>query len=87
MPLAQICMLEGRTEGQKRAVSEKATPALHQTVGAPKETIRAWSHDVPRTRWGIAGVSAKDLEPDTQTQGNGCCRGRSLRPCSATTLS
>jgi 4-oxalocrotonate tautomerase len=49
MPFAQIYMLEGRTEEQKRAVIEKVTLALHEAVGAPKEN------------WGIAGQTAKDL--------------------------
>ncbi|HOB68089.1 2-hydroxymuconate tautomerase [Ottowia sp.] len=61
MPFAQIYMLEGRTEEQKRAVIEKVSQALHEAVGAPKETIRVWIHDVPKTNWGIAGKTAKDL--------------------------
>jgi 4-oxalocrotonate tautomerase len=61
MPFAQIYMLEGRTEEHKRAVIEKVTTALHEAVGAPKETIRILIQDVPKTNWGIAGTSAKDL--------------------------
>ena len=61
MPFAQSYMLEGRTEDQKRAVIEKVTQALHEAVGAPKEAIRVWIHDMPKENWGIAGVSAKDL--------------------------
>ena len=61
MPFAQIYMLEGRTEDQKRAVIEKVTAALVEAVGAPKETVRVWIHDVPKENWGIAGTSAKDL--------------------------
>jgi len=61
MPFAQIYMLEGRTEDQKRAVIEKVTAALQDAVGAPKEAIRVWIQDVPKQNWGIAGVSAKDL--------------------------
>jgi 4-oxalocrotonate tautomerase len=34
---------------------------LHEAVGAPKETIRILIQDIPKTNWGIAGVSAKDL--------------------------
>ena len=30
MPFAQIYMIEGRTEEQKRAVIEKVTQALHE---------------------------------------------------------
>ena len=61
MPFVQIYMLEGRTEEQKRAVIEKVTAALHEAVGAPKEAIRVWIHDMPKENWGIAGVSAKEL--------------------------
>ncbi len=61
MPFAQVHMIEGRTEEQKRAVIEKVTQALIEAVGAPKESVRVWIHDVPKTNWGIAGVSAKDL--------------------------
>ncbi len=61
MPFAQIFLLEGRTEEQKRAVIEKVTEALIGAVGAPKENVRVWIQDVPKENWGIAGVSAKDL--------------------------
>ncbi len=61
MPFAQIYLLEGRTEEQKRAVIQKVTQALMEAVGAPKENVRVWIHDVPKTNWGIAGTTAKDL--------------------------
>ncbi|ENO84465.1 2-hydroxymuconate tautomerase [Thauera linaloolentis] len=61
MPFAQIYMIEGRSEEQKRAVIEKVTQALVDAVGAPKENVRVWIHDVPKENWGIAGATAKDL--------------------------
>jgi 4-oxalocrotonate tautomerase len=61
MPFAQIYLMEGRTEDQKRAVIEKVTAALVEAVGAPKENVRVWIQEVPKANWGIAGVSAKDL--------------------------
>jgi 4-oxalocrotonate tautomerase len=61
MPLAKIYLLEGRSEDQKRAVIEKVTEALQIAVGAPKEAVRVVITDVPKTNWGIAGKSAKDL--------------------------
>lgn len=61
MPFAQIYLIEGRSEEQKRAVIEKVSQALSEAVGAPKENIRVLIHDVPKTNWGIAGQSAKDL--------------------------
>ena len=61
MPFAQIYMIEGRTEDQKRAVIEKVTAALVEATGTPIANVRVWIQDVPKENWGIAGVSAKDL--------------------------
>lgn len=60
MPFAQIYMIEGRTEAQKKAVIEKVTQALVEAVGAPVNTVRVLIQEVPAAHWGIAGVSAKD---------------------------
>ncbi len=61
MPFAQIFLIEGRTEEQKRAVIERVTDALIEAVGAPRENVRVWIQEVPKENWGIAGKSAKDL--------------------------
>lgn len=61
MPFAQIYMIEGRTEEQKRAVIEKVSAALVDATGAPIANVRVWIQEVPKENWGIAGVSAKDL--------------------------
>jgi 4-oxalocrotonate tautomerase len=61
MPFAQIYMIQGRTEDQKRAVIEKVSAALVEATSAPKETVRVWITEVPNTNWGIAGQTAKDL--------------------------
>jgi len=61
MPFAQVYMMEGRTEDQKRAVIEKVSGALVEATGAPKDAIRVWITEVPKSNWGIAGQTAKDL--------------------------
>ena len=61
MPFAQIYLLEGRSEEQKRAVIEKVTQALVEALDAPIENVRVWIHDMPKSNWGIAGKTAKDL--------------------------
>ena len=61
MPFAQIYMIEGRTEEQKRAVIEKVTEALVEAVGARARTCVCGSTTCPRENWGIAGRSAKEL--------------------------
>ena len=61
MPFAQIYLMEGRTDEQKRAVIENVTKALVEAVGAPVENVRVWIHEVPKTQWGIAGKTAAEL--------------------------
>ncbi len=61
MPFAQIYMIEGRTEDQKRSVIEKVSQAIVDATGAPKDAVRVWIQEVPKTNWGIAGRTAKDL--------------------------
>jgi 4-oxalocrotonate tautomerase len=61
MPFAQIYMLEGRTEAQKKAVIEKVSEALVEALDAPMSNVRVWIQEVPKENWGISGVTAKDL--------------------------
>lgn len=61
MPFAQIYLLEGRTEEQKRAVIEKVTDALCDALDAKRDTVRVLVLDVPKAQWGIGGKTAKDL--------------------------
>lgn len=60
-PFAQLFLIEGRSEEQKRAVIENLTQALEEATGAARQGIRAWITEVPKTNWGIAGKTAKDL--------------------------
>lgn len=61
MPLAQIYLLEGRTEEQKATAIEKVTDALCDSLGAPRETVRVILIDMPKANWGIGGRTAKSL--------------------------
>jgi 4-oxalocrotonate tautomerase len=59
MPIAQLYLIEGRSEQQKRAVIEKVTQALVEAIGVPKESVRVLIQDVPKENWGIAGTIAQ----------------------------
>lgn len=61
MPFAQIYLLEGRTEEQKRAVIEKVTDALCEAIDVRRDTVRVMVLEVPKAQWGIGGKTAKDL--------------------------
>ena len=61
MPFAQIYIMEGRTEEQKKVLIEKVSQAMAEALGAPLENTRVWIQDVPKAQWGIGGKTAKDL--------------------------
>jgi len=61
MPFAQIYLIEGRTEEQKKLLIEKVSVAMSEALGAPLENTRVWIQDVPKAQWGIGGKSAKEL--------------------------
>jgi 4-oxalocrotonate tautomerase len=61
MPIANINIMEGRSDEQKEAMVEEVTAAISRTIGAPEETIRVLINDVSKQNWGIGGTSAKKL--------------------------
>ncbi len=61
MPFAQVFLIEGRSEAQKKALIEKVSAAMAEAVGAPLENTRVWIQEVPKEQWGIGGKTAKDL--------------------------
>jgi len=62
MPLIQVTMIEGRTAEQKHALLAAITQAVHETIGAPVDSIRAWVTDVPGDQFMTAGVLASDRQ-------------------------
>lgn len=42
MPFIQVNMGSGRTPEQKRAMLDGIVEAVHQSLGAPYESIRVW---------------------------------------------
>lgn len=55
MPLVQITMAEGRTPEQKRALLAAVTEAVHDSIGAPVESVRAWVVEVQPSAYMAAG--------------------------------
>jgi 4-oxalocrotonate tautomerase len=60
MPLVEIHLLEGRTDDQKKALLTAVTAAVHESIGAPLETIRVWVRDFSPKEYMAAGVLATD---------------------------
>ena len=53
-------MLEGRNDDQKRALVEKVTAAVSETVNAPKENITVVIEEMSKNHYAVAGVRASD---------------------------
>jgi len=62
MPLIQVNMLEGRTAAQKKAMLNAITNAVHESIGAPINSIRVWIHEFPDTDFMAGGVLARERE-------------------------
>ena len=60
MPLVEIHLLEGRTDDQKKALLTAVTMAVHDSIGAPLESIRVWVQEFSPRDYMIAGVLAAD---------------------------
>jgi 4-oxalocrotonate tautomerase len=56
MPLIEVHLLEGRTEDQKKALLTAISKAVHESIGAPVETIRIWIKEFTPKDYMAAGV-------------------------------
>ncbi|WP_163650731.1 MULTISPECIES: 2-hydroxymuconate tautomerase [Gammaproteobacteria] len=61
MPVAQINILEGRSDEQKEALIREVTDALCRSLGAPVESVRIIITEMPKQHFGIGGQSARKL--------------------------
>lgn len=60
MPLIEIHLLEGRTDDQKKALLTAVSSAVHDSIGAPLESIRVWIQEFSPKDYMIAGVLAAE---------------------------
>ncbi|MCD1646681.1 2-hydroxymuconate tautomerase [Marinobacter adhaerens] len=61
MPVAQINILEGRSDEQKEMLIREVTDAISRSLGAPAESVRIIITEMPKQHFGIGGQSAKKL--------------------------
>jgi 4-oxalocrotonate tautomerase len=60
MPLIEIHLLEGRSDEQKKVLLTAVTQAVHDSIGAPLESIRVWIQEMPPKEFMAGGVLAAD---------------------------
>ncbi len=61
MPVAQINIIEGRSDEQKERLIAEMTDAIVRALDAPRESVRVLINEMPKQHFGIAGQSAKKL--------------------------
>ena len=59
MPIAQINILEGRTDEQKEMLIREVTDAISRSLDAPVESVRIILNEMPKQHFGIGGQSAR----------------------------
>lgn len=60
MPIVHVKILEGRNDDQKRALIEKVTAAVVESIDCPKERVSVHVEEMKKTDFGIAGVRMSD---------------------------
>jgi len=60
MPLVTVKMLEGRTLEQKKAMVEKVTQAICETLGATPENVMIDLQDMPKDTFARNGKLISD---------------------------
>ena len=61
MPIAQLYIIEGRTDQQKESLIREVSVAMSRSLDAPIERIRVMITEMPKQHFGIAGQSAKKM--------------------------
>ena len=55
-------MAEGRSPAQKKALMAAITDAMHEHLGAPRESVRVWINEFPNTDFMAGGELLADKQ-------------------------
>lgn len=66
MPLAQITLVEGASDEQRRTLIERTTRAIADNLAIGLEAARVILQEVPATHWGVGGVSVHERRTGKQ---------------------
>lgn len=60
MPLVQVSIVEGRSPERKRALVERVTDAVVETLDVERAQVRILIYEVPPAHWAIGGRTKED---------------------------
>ncbi|WP_303875273.1 MULTISPECIES: 2-hydroxymuconate tautomerase [Stutzerimonas] len=61
MPIAQLYILEGRTDEQKETLIREVSEAMSRSLDAPLERVRVIITEMPKNHFGIGGEPASKV--------------------------
>ncbi|MFP5423275.1 MAG: 2-hydroxymuconate tautomerase [Gammaproteobacteria bacterium] len=61
MPIAQLYILEGRTDEQKETLIRQVSEAMANSLDAPIERVRVIITEMPKNHFGIGGEPASKV--------------------------
>lgn len=66
MPLIDVTLTHGRSDGQIRRLISELTRATAQALDAPVENIRVIVREVPRTHWAAGDTTIEERSTKAQ---------------------
>ena len=63
MPIAQLYILEGRTDEQKERLIREVSEAMSRSIDSPIERVRVIITEMPKSHFGIVGEPASKVRP------------------------
>jgi 4-oxalocrotonate tautomerase len=63
VPIAQLYILEGRTDEQKERLIREVSEAMSRSIDSPIERVRVIITEMPKSHFGIAGEPASKVRP------------------------
>jgi 4-oxalocrotonate tautomerase len=61
MPIAQLYILEGRSDEQKETLIREVSEAMSRSLDAPIERVRVIITEMPKNHFGIGGQPASKV--------------------------
>ncbi len=65
MLIVRVTMLEGRTEEQKAELLLRVSETASRHFDVPLEQVRMVIYELPKTNWGVGGVSMEARERES----------------------
>jgi 4-oxalocrotonate tautomerase len=66
MPFVQINIIKGRSPQMKEELIKEVTNTVSNVLDAPIENVRVLINEMEPEHWGIAGVSVKKRQENSQ---------------------